>query len=718
MALIAVAGVALPASAFGSTTPAQPVVVGAVTNVGANAPHLSGLVSVAVSGHYAYTTAYWPGELTVVDISNPAGPQVVGHTAPTTSLENGSNITIVGTRAFVVSKNRNASSTSNDDGSGNSLTVVDISSPTAPTVLGSVHDANKLFGAYGIAVSGNYAYVAYQGLLGAPQPQAPDTSAGGFSVIDLTNLAAGVVANIDNGPVTGGTNYFRHATSVAISGHYAYVTAFNNASVTVVDIANPLAPAVVTSLHDPTDLPAPVDLAVSGNHLFVVNQTFSHQITVIDISNPSAPVVVSSRTSGHLNGAYRIRIRGSFAYVSASSASTVAALDLTYPATPRLAGLVQDAGHLNFTTGLDVDPSGGYVIATSPFLSTEANVNFPPYPPSVPNTGTLSVIQLDPSPISVSFVPATLPPNPSPLGSADIDFTVSDAIYTAQCSLDGAPLTPCQLSNSWKDSSLAAGSHTVTVVATDTSGHTAKTSYTWVVGSTRTPASTSRPTISGIARQGNRLTARLGSWTGYPTPTLADKWQRCNRHGGACSDIPGATATTYVATLGDVGSRLRVAVKGTNAAGSTTTQSGLTAVVVSNATASFRGIARRAASLHITVTGAGGGAQITRVIVGLPNSIMRFGAPSARHLAGAVVVRNGASHRLRIRVAIRFGALVITLRKPAGKIHIVIAGTVFEVKNSFAQMVKRKKKLTATVVLDVIETRGVHTHDQLPARAS
>lgn len=718
MAVVTVAGLGLPASAFGSAAPAQPVVVGAVSNTAANAPHLSGLVSVAVSGHYAYTTAYWPGELSVVDISNPASPHLVGHTPATTSLKNGSNISIVGSDAFVVSKNRNASTTSDDDGSGNSLTVVDISNPTAPTVLGSVQDPNKLFGAYGIAVSGHYAFVGYQGVLPG-QPHSPGTTTGGFSVIDLSNLSGGVVKNLDDASLPSpwtGQNVFKHATSVAISGNFAYVTAFNNSSVTVVNISNPTNPVIVASLHDPTALPAPVDLAVRGNDLYVVNQTFSNQFTVIDISNPSAPVVANSRSATELNGAYRIRIRGSFAYVSASSASTVAAIDLTFPTTPRLAGFVHDAGHLNFTTGLDVDSTGAYVIATSPFLSTESNVTFPPYPPAVPNTGTLSVIKLDPVPMSVSFVSATLPSNPTNSRSADIDFTASDAIYTAQCSLDGAPLAPCALSNSWQDSSLPVGSHTLTVQVSDTTGITAHTSYTWVVGST--PASTSGPTISGSAMQGNRLTVRLGSWTGYPAPTLSDRWQRCNRRGRACTDIPGATGTTYVATLGDVGSRLRVAVKGANGAGSATTRSGLTAVVVSNATASFTGIARRAASLHITVRGASGGAQITQVTVGLPNSIMRFGAPSARRLAAAVVVRNGASRRLGIRVAIRFGALVITLRKPAGRIHIAIAGTVFEVKNSFAQMTKRKKKPTATVVLDVMETRGVHTHDQLPARAS
>ena len=53
---------------------------------------------------------------------------------------------------------------SNDDGTGNSLTILDIASnPSSPSVVGTIRDANTLFGAYGVAVSGNYAYVASQG---------------------------------------------------------------------------------------------------------------------------------------------------------------------------------------------------------------------------------------------------------------------------------------------------------------------------------------------------------------------------------------------------------------------------------------------------------------------------------------------------------------------------------------------------------------------------
>lgn len=53
---------------------------------------------------------------------------------------------------------------------GNSLTILDIATnPSQPTIVASIRDASKLFGAYGVAVSGHYAYVAAQGCL-AGQP--------------------------------------------------------------------------------------------------------------------------------------------------------------------------------------------------------------------------------------------------------------------------------------------------------------------------------------------------------------------------------------------------------------------------------------------------------------------------------------------------------------------------------------------------------------------
>jgi hypothetical protein len=98
-------------------------------------------------------------------------------------------------------------------------------------------------------------------------------------------------------------------------------------------------------------------------------------------------------------------------------------------------------------------------------------------------------------------------------------------------------------------------------------------------GTPTPPANTSPPTISGAAQQGQTLTASPGSWSGTQPISYGYEWRRCDSAGGSCAAIAGATASSYTLTGADVGSTLRVAVTGSNSAGSATAVSAATAVV-------------------------------------------------------------------------------------------------------------------------------------------
>ena len=172
----------VPPSPLAASTPS---LIGTVSN----STTLSGVTSIAVAGNYAYATAYYPGTLTAIDVSNPGQPVVVGQSNATNNLKNASTVNIAGGYAFVASKNRNGAngSGSNDDGTGNSLTILDVATnPAQPAVLGSIRDPINLFGAYGVAVSGHYAFVAAQGCIGGqpcPNPNVGDS----FAVIDVAD---------------------------------------------------------------------------------------------------------------------------------------------------------------------------------------------------------------------------------------------------------------------------------------------------------------------------------------------------------------------------------------------------------------------------------------------------------------------------------------------------------------------------------------------------
>jgi len=93
------------------------------------------------------------------------------------------------------------------------------------------------------------------------------------------------------------------------------------------------------------------------------------------------------------------------------------------------------------------------------------------------------------------------------------------------------------------------------------------------------PKNTSPPTITGTAKEGQKLVGRRGSWSGTVTD-YSDWWMRCDKDGGSCANISGAgDRNGYVLKGVDVGNTIRFKVEATNVDGSTFASSVPTAVV-------------------------------------------------------------------------------------------------------------------------------------------
>jgi hypothetical protein len=115
---------------------------------------------------------------------------------------------------------------------------------------------------------------------------------------------------------------------------------------------------------------------------------------------------------------------------------------------------------------------------------------------------------------------------------------------------------------------LAAGAVTVLVVAGLSNA-----------ASNAAPVNTGEPKISGTPQEGQTLTGTSGSWTSTSTLTYAYQWLRCNAQGNGCSNIGGATTSSYLVKKADIGDTVRIRVTAKNADGSAQSTSNETAVI-------------------------------------------------------------------------------------------------------------------------------------------
>ena len=92
------------------------------------------------------------------------------------------------------------------------------------------------------------------------------------------------------------------------------------------------------------------------------------------------------------------------------------------------------------------------------------------------------------------------------------------------------------------------------------------------------PSAATLPSVGGNAVAGQTLTVAPNTWSNGPV-SLAYQWQRCDATGANCVDVAGAASATYLLLDDDAGSTVRVEVTATNAFGSATKASAVTAVV-------------------------------------------------------------------------------------------------------------------------------------------
>lgn len=129
---------------------------------------------------------------------------------------------------------------------------------------------------------------------------------------------------------------------------------------------------------------------------------------------------------------------------------------------------------------------------------------------------------------------------------------------------------------------------TVAAIGTNTNGTLVLWATSTATAITQTPTNTVLPTISGTVKVGSTLTAKNGTWVGFPVPTFTYKWQYLN--GASYSDISLATASTYKVTAALTGKKIRVQVTGTNSVTNATANSADTVETVGAPTVETTGL--------------------------------------------------------------------------------------------------------------------------------
>jgi len=303
---------------------------------------------------YAYVTAALGNALTVVDISDPASPLVVGsNTDPLVNLPFA--IKVSGDYAYALVE------------TAPNFIVFDISTPTAPVVVGTalpefIFQPPRPRALY---VSGIYAYVA--GMFSRE-----------FSIIDISDPTSPNRLGTYSPPVYP-FNFGNCGDCMYVSGDYAYVA---GPALTIVNISNPLIPTLAGQGSYPSSF-----VHVSGTHAYVAGG--ANTFTVVDISNPPTPTTVGSVTDPLLEGAISIDVSGNYAYVAAMQIDALTVVDITDPAIPEVIGSVTDPV-LDRTRGVTV--SGNYAYVTAEWGDSVTVVDITdPANPFIPNPPLASV---------------------------------------------------------------------------------------------------------------------------------------------------------------------------------------------------------------------------------------------------------------------------------------------------------------------------------------
>ena len=216
--------------------------------------------------------------------------------------------------------------------------VVNISSPSAPTLSGSLTLAGT---PTNIAVSGNFVYVANSN--GSGEMQIVNVITPTAPALSSTFNAAGTAGAL--GVAIRGTTAFLVRTSSTTTGTNEFLT---------INVATPTAPALLGSYNNNINMNE-VYVPASGNFAYVATNSSTAEFLVVNIATLTAPTLQTSLNLSGSVAATTIAGVGSTVYVGRTS--TLASIDITTPTAPVALGTLTTTGSATIND-IDVDSAG------------------------------------------------------------------------------------------------------------------------------------------------------------------------------------------------------------------------------------------------------------------------------------------------------------------------------------------------------------------------
>ena len=335
---------------------------------------------------YAAVTSSGDGGVQILQLTASNGT-ILENPAPVGSIADDNSRVLANPRDIAIFESGTTTYAAVASAEEHGVQIIDLSDPTDPQAVANATDStdtnptgyNRLNGAHGIAVfkSGTTTYAAVA-----------SSGESGFQIINLSDpampSAAGSLrggSNVVLGSAQGITTF--ESTGGGTTTPYAAVTALTGHGVQIIDLSDPDNPAAVGNAIDSTN-PDPTDYdeleGARGIATFVSDGTIhavvaasdDDGVQIIDLSDPASPQaagILENTGNLELDGAWNVAtfVSGGtpYAAITAFWDDGVQLIRLSDPESPEFLGKIEDDDSLLLKqpTGIDVFESGGITYA-------------------------------------------------------------------------------------------------------------------------------------------------------------------------------------------------------------------------------------------------------------------------------------------------------------------------------------------------------------------